>query len=134
MNSTYTGILNNCLNIEYIFKHLEVDFSNNSSSNFRCKGVGDEGLAALAMGCKKLKKLNLSYCIQITDKGMWCVGYLKELSELDMRDLSKVTSAGFSYFASGCMKLAELDMKNCDNITDSGFLALSCHSKNLIQV
>lgn len=65
---------------------------------------------------------------------MQCVGYLKELSELDMRNLSKVTSAGFSSVASGCMKLAELDMKNCENITDSGFLALSYHSKNLIQV
>lgn len=63
-----------------------------------------------------------------------CVGYLKELSELDMRNLSKVTSAGFSSIASGCMKLAELDMKNCENITHSGFFCSTYHSKNLKQV
>lgn len=100
----------------------------------RCKGIGDDGLAALANGCRKLKKLNLSYCSKITDRGMEYLGYLTELSELEMRSLLNITGAGLASLASGCKRLSELDLKNCENITDSGFWALAYHSRNLLQV
>lgn len=59
---------------------------------------------------------------------------LEELSDLEMRSLSEVTSAGMTVLSSGCRKLSELDMKNCENISDAGFWSLAYYSWNLRQV
>ncbi|KAK7255722.1 hypothetical protein RIF29_29141 [Crotalaria pallida] len=61
---------------------------------YRCVRVGDDGLAALASGCKKLMKLNLSYCNRITDRGM---------------------DVGIQAVADGCKRLTDLDLKHCEN-------------------
>lgn len=100
----------------------------------RCVGIGDDGLASLSTGCKKLKNLNLSYCDKITDRGMGYIGSLKELSNLEMRGLMNITSAGLTAVAAGCKKLADLDLKHCEKIDDLGFWALAFYSQNLRQV
>ncbi|MED6156427.1 hypothetical protein PIB30_014392 [Stylosanthes scabra] len=101
---------------------------------YRCVYIGDDGLAALASGCRKLMKLNVSYCNRITDKGMEYLSHLGELSELEMRGLSNVTSIGIKAVALSCKRLADLDLKHCDKIDDSGFWALAFYSQNLRQV
>ncbi|EEF49916.1 F-box/LRR-repeat protein 3 [Ricinus communis] len=101
---------------------------------YRCSGIGDDGLAALSSGCKKLKKLNVSYCNHITDVGMKYLGYLEELSDLELRGLDKITSVGLTAFAAKCNTLADLDLKHCEKIDDSGFCALAYYSKNLRQI
>lgn len=104
------------------------------NTSCRCTGVGDDGLAALSMGCKKLKKLNLSYCSEVTDNGMKCLSHLETLFDLEMRGLINISGAGLMAVAAGCKGLAELDLKHCKNINDSGFWALAHYSKNLHQV
>lgn len=101
---------------------------------FSCTGIGDDGVAALSSGCKKLKKLNLSYCNNITDRGIKILGYLEELSDLELRGLGKITSVGLTAFAAKCGTLADLDLKHCWNIDDMGFCALAYYSRNLRQV
>lgn len=101
---------------------------------YRCTNIGDDGLAALAGGCKKVGKLNLSYCIEITDKGMERLSNLVELFDLELRGLHKITGGGLTALASGCNKLAELDLKHCESIDDSGFWSLAYYSRNLQQV
>ncbi|KAF2309930.1 hypothetical protein GH714_005668 [Hevea brasiliensis] len=101
---------------------------------YRCIGIGDDGLAALSSGCKKLKKLNLSYCSNITDRGMKLLGYLEELSDLELRGLGKITSVGLTAFAAKCRTIADLDLKHCWNIDDMGFSALAYYSLNLRQI
>lgn len=100
----------------------------------RCTNIGDDGLAALAGGCQKIRKLNLSYCIEITDKGMERLSKLVELFDLELRGLHKITGGGLTVLASGCKKLAELDLKHCESIDDSGFWSLAYYSRNLQQV
>lgn len=100
----------------------------------RCTNIGDDGLAALAGGCQKIRKLNLSYCIEITDKGMERLSKLVELFDLELRGLHKITGGGLTALASGCKKLAELDLKHCESIDDSGFWSLAYYSRNLQQV
>ncbi|KAJ9185957.1 hypothetical protein P3X46_005525 [Hevea brasiliensis] len=97
-------------------------------------GIGDDGLAALSSGCKKLKKLNLSYCNNITDRGIKLLGYLEELSDVELRGLGKITSVGLTAFAAKCKTLADLDLKHCWNIDDKGFWALAYYSQNLRQI
>lgn len=103
-------------------------------SGYRCSGIGDDGLAALSVGCKKLKKLNLSYCNNITDRGLKYLGHLEILSDLELRGLLNITGEGLLALAAGCKRLAELDLKFCENIDDSGFWALAHYSRNLQQV
>lgn len=101
---------------------------------YRCSGIGDDGLAALSNGCKKLKKLNLSYCVNVTDRGMEHIRFIEHLSDLELRGLTKITSAGLTALAAGCKRLADLDLKHCAKIDDSGFWALAYYSQNLRQV
>lgn len=81
-----------------------------------------------------MRKLNLSYCIEVTDKGMERLSNLVELFDLELRGLHKVTGGGLTALASGCKKLAELDLKHCESIDDSGFWSLAYYSRNLQQV
>ncbi|KAJ6974237.1 F-box/LRR-repeat protein 3 isoform X1 [Populus alba] len=101
---------------------------------YRCMGIGDDGLAALSSGCKKLRKLNLSYCIEVTDKGMESLGYLEELSDLELRGLDKITGVGLTALVIRCKRLAYLDLKHCGKVDDTGFWALAYHSRNLRQI
>jgi len=99
-----------------------------------CVRIGDDGLEALTNGCKRLTKLNLSYCNRITDRGMEHISHLGELSDLELRGLSNITSIGIRSVAISCQRLADLDLKHCEKIDDSGFWALAFHSQNLRQV
>ncbi|KAI7733479.1 hypothetical protein M8C21_033719, partial [Ambrosia artemisiifolia] len=101
---------------------------------YRCSNVGDDGLGFIASGCKKIRKLNFCYCTKITDIGMAFLSQLEELSDLELRNLIKVTSAGLTALASGCRKLSELDIKHCVNISDAGFWSLGYYSWNLQQI
>ncbi|KAI3774414.1 hypothetical protein L1987_48969 [Smallanthus sonchifolius] len=101
---------------------------------YRCLNFGDDGLGFIASGCKKIRKLNLCYCTKITDIGMSYLSQLEELSDLEMRSLLKVTSAGLTALASGCRKLSQLDIKHCANVGDAGFWSLAYHSWNLQQI
>lgn len=102
--------------------------------NCSCLGIGDAGLEALSSGCKKLMKLNLSYCNKLTDRGMGYIGLLEELCVLEIRGLHNVTGVGLTAVAAGCKRLVDLDMKQCQNVDDSGFWALASYAHNLRQV
>ncbi|KAG9459428.1 hypothetical protein H6P81_003936 [Aristolochia fimbriata] len=116
---TYIG--SNCKNL------CELDL-------YRCTGVGDAGLASVARGCKKLRKLNICYCGQITDEGFTYLSLLKQLADLEMRNVVKVTSKGVAAIAMGCRGLAQLEMKRCYLVDDMGFLALAQYARNLRQI
>lgn len=102
--------------------------------NCSCLGIEDAGLGALSNGCKKLMKLNLSYCKNVTDRGMEYISHLEELCNLEIRGLQNVTSVGLTAVAAGCKRLVDLDMKQCENVDDSGFWALASYARNLRQV
>lgn len=76
----------------------------------------------------------MSYCNEVSDRGLGYIGRLEELSDLEMRALHKITGVGLEAVAVGCKKLADLDMKHCEKVGDSGFWALAYYSKNLRQV
>lgn len=99
-----------------------------------CSAVTDDGLAAVASGCKKMRMLNLCYCTQITDGGLKHVGGLEELTNLELRCLVRVTGVGITSIAVGCTSLVELDLKRCYSVDDAGLWALSRYSQNLRQV
>ena len=79
-------------------------------------------------------KLNLSYCNEVSDRGLGFIGRLEELSDLELRGLIKITGVGLEAVAAGCKRLADLDLKHCEKVDDSGFWALARYSRNLRQV
>ncbi|CAA6654331.1 unnamed protein product [Spirodela intermedia] len=85
---------------------------------YRCTGVGDDGLAAIGGGCRKLRKINICYCTQITDRGLEHLCGLDLLTDLEMREVVRVTGAGVTAVAVGCRSLVELDMKKCRSVDD----------------
>lgn len=110
MNSTYTGN-----NIRVIYYHLFwssywcLFFVFNCSLVqlyfcFSCTGIGNDEVAALSSGCKKLKKLNLSYCNEVTDRGLQYLSQVKELSDLELRGLVNITGVGLTALAAGCQE------------------------------
>ncbi|KAE8684090.1 pectinesterase family protein [Hibiscus syriacus] len=101
---------------------------------YRCTAISDDGLDAISSGCKKLRKLNLSYCNEVSDRGLGYLGCLKELSDLEMRALHKITGVGLEALVAGCKRLADLDIKHCEKVDDSGFWALAYYSRNLRQI
>ncbi|XP_027351560.1 F-box/LRR-repeat protein 3 isoform X1 [Abrus precatorius] len=125
-----------CINISDIgLAHLACNCPKMTELDlYRCVQIGDDGLAALTIGCKKLTKLNLSYCKRITDRGMEYISHLGELSDLELRGLSNITSIGIKAVAVSCNRLADLDLKHCEKIDDSGFWALAFYSQNLRQI
>lgn len=62
------------------------------------------------------------------------ISHLGELSDLELRGLSNITSFGVRAVAVSCKRLADLDLKHCEKIDDSGFWALAFYSQNLRQV
>ena len=99
-----------------------------------CSAITDDGLAAVASGCKKIRMLNLCYCTQITDAGLKHVSALEELTNLELRCLVRITGIGITSIAIGCTSLIELDLKRCYSVDDAGLWALSRYSQNLRQV
>lgn len=101
---------------------------------YRSVGISDEGVAAIASGCKRLKVVNLSYCSSITDASLHSLALLSDLVQLELRACSQITSAGISYIGASCKHLRELDVKRCKFVGDHGVLALSRGCRNLRQV
>lgn len=132
MNLIYTGKVIAPSNLSHEFENVFLYYI--LKTICRCKGIGDDGIYALSNGCKRMQKLNLSYCSEVTDRGIECLGNLPELSDLEMRSLLNITGTGLTALATGCKRLAELDVKDCANIDDSGFMALAYYSRNLQQV
>lgn len=62
------------------------------------------------------------------------ISHLGELSDLELRGLSNITSIGIKAVAVSCKRLADLDLKHCEKIDDFGFSALAFYSQNLRQV
>jgi F-box and leucine-rich repeat protein 2/20 len=105
-----------------------------SSSFNRCTAVTDDGLAAISNGCKRMKKLNLCYCNQISDTGLAHLRLLEELSDLELRGMVRITSSGITAMAMGCRRLTQLDLKRCYSVDDTGMWALARYTENLRQV
>ncbi|KAJ7297284.1 hypothetical protein O6H91_Y016500 [Diphasiastrum complanatum] len=101
---------------------------------YRSWGIGDFGVAALCKGCKELRVLNLSYCMNITDRAMQSISLLGELEQLELRGCALISSAGISYVAAGCTRLVKLEIKRCTGIDDDGVLAISQFCVNLRKI
>ncbi|KAF4133729.1 WW domain-containing protein [Phytophthora infestans] len=86
-------------------------------------GVYRLGIAALVAGCLKLRHLDLSNCVAISDGTLHCVAMsCSELSSLLLSGCYRVTSIGVSEILAHCNKLSSLNVTGCDRVTDQAFV------------
>ncbi|XP_049270722.1 putative RNA-binding protein EEED8.10 isoform X8 [Rhipicephalus sanguineus] len=99
-------------------RHLEsLDLNSNGS-------VDDAALAPICTGCTKLRFLNLSNCDKgITDEAMRHVAKCRELRELKINYVVKITDAGMHNLACHGL-LQSLEARGCTLLDNPGVLAM----------
>ena len=91
----------------------------------KCEGIGDRALQYIGQ-CKNLGTLDLSYCPQITDRGMFHVlnGCGQSLRLLAIAKAIKLTDKTFFSIAQYCPHLWQLCSRGLPLVTDLGFSEL----------
>lgn len=90
-----------------------------------CQRLSDEALRHMSTGLKKLKSVNLSFCVGICDAGLRHLARMPQLESINLRACEYITDTGVSYLAEGGAKLSQLDVSFCDKITDSALQHIS---------
>ncbi|XP_032221277.2 dynein regulatory complex subunit 6 [Nematostella vectensis] len=100
------------------------------------KGVTDEVMKDIAMGCTSLLYLNLSSCLISDSTLRYLARYCTNMQYLSLAYCTKFSNKGLSYLANGkgCHKVIYLDLSGCEQITDDGykFVGMGCSSLNTI--
>nr|CAB3462824.1 unnamed protein product [Digitaria exilis] len=94
----------------------------------RSSGFGAAGIAALARTCPGLADLDLSNGVHLGDAAAAEVARMRKLQRLSLSRCKQVTDMGLGCVAVGCTDLRDLSLKWCIGITDLGLnlLALKC--------
>ncbi|XP_041018732.1 F-box/LRR-repeat protein 3 [Juglans microcarpa x Juglans regia] len=125
----------------------------------KCLGVTDVGLAKIAVGCGKLERLSLKWCMEISDLGvdLLCkkcldlksldVSYLKLTSEslrsiaslpklevLAMSGCAFVDDVGLQFLENRCPLLQVIDISRCEFLTYSGLQSVARGHNGLLQL
>lgn len=90
------------------------------------QGVGDVGVAALAKSCESLTHLDLARCKRVTDRGLEAVACANSLQMLVLKGCTMITDRGLTCLATGtaACTLRRLDLSECDQLTDAGMIFL----------
>lgn len=92
----------------------------------------DEGLTALAMGCRKLTYFLLQMCANFSDIGLGAIAtYCTELSNITLIDANHITDAGLIEFAHGGKRLNSLTLHRCAAVTGACLEAVAQHCSSL---
>ncbi|KAK6915629.1 Leucine-rich repeat [Dillenia turbinata] len=120
----------------------------------KCVKVTDVGLARIVVGCGKLERLSLRWCMEISDLGidllskkchhlrfldisylkvtnrsLFSIASLGKLKSLSMVGCSLLDDVGMKYLGRGCPLLQVLDVSRCNGISSYGLtLVLKVHS------
>ncbi|VDD80607.1 unnamed protein product [Mesocestoides corti] len=104
----------------------------------QCIQLTDAGLAALARNCVNLEKLDLEYCSQVTDSTLiQLASYCPRINTLVLSHCDQITDEGISRLVGGLcgpQQLQRLAMDNCPLLTDSSLEMLGSVCQNLCQV
>jgi hypothetical protein len=88
--------------------------------------VTDNGLIAVAHGCKKLQYLNLTDCFQITDKAIQEIAsHCHKLKLLNLSNCNQLTNKSLIAVSKYCHELVSISLTRLTHITDKGLIALA---------
>jgi len=84
-----------------------------------CQKLTDESLRHIAEGLPAVQRINLSFCVSVTDTGLKSLAKLASLRELNLRSCDNVSDIGVGFLAEGGAALQRLDVSFCDRVSDS---------------
>jgi hypothetical protein len=102
-----------------------------------CSGISDNGLVALANGCRKLRFLNLENLHEITDKSLVeVIKASKKLQLLNLNGLFHITNKTTTAIGKTLKDLVSLNLSRCSQITDKGIkpIAMGCKTLQAINL
>nr|XP_043611923.1 F-box protein SKP2A-like [Erigeron canadensis] len=87
--------------------------------------VGDVGIVSLLRSCKRVYNLTLAGCVRVTDESLKVIGECY-LEMLVLKGCYLITDLGLKYLAEGELKhyLDNLNLSECDRISDDGIIYL----------
>ncbi|CAO2839239.1 unnamed protein product [Amaranthus hypochondriacus] len=89
-----------------------------------CLGIGDLGIELVAVKCKELRSLDLSY-LPITSKCLRAILKLQYLEELFLEGCFGIDDDSLAALKQGSKSLKTLDMSSCENVSDTGLSSLT---------
>lgn len=98
------------------------------------QGVGDVGVSALLKSCENLTYLDLSRCKRLTDQALEAMAGANSLQVAILKGCTLVTDWGLNVLASGrtARTLRRLDLSECDQLMDNGVASL--HRMSALQI
>jgi F-box/leucine-rich repeat protein 14 len=85
-----------------------------------CQKLTDESLKHISEGLPNVNRINLSFCVSVTDTGLKSLSRLPSLRDLNLRSCDNVSDIGVGFFAEGSAStLRTLDVSFCDRVSDS---------------
>eukprot|EP01018_Ginkgo_biloba_P002244 Gb_14523 [translate_table: standard] len=92
----------------------------------RRRGLGNVGLKALVKSCRNIIHLDLGFCHKLTDQALEAIGVADSLETLILHGCSLITDKGLISLATGptARTLKTLELCECDRITDLGVSCL----------
>ncbi|KAF5456473.1 hypothetical protein F2P56_025956 [Juglans regia] len=116
-----------CPKIEALNLNLKPPRENSDEFDQPCDDVGDDGLCALAIGCRKLSKVLLRRRKNIGDVGVVSlINLASTLTNLDLGWCNLITDQALAAIGEQMYCLEELNMAECGpKITDIGGVAIA---------
>ncbi|KAE9448192.1 hypothetical protein C3L33_19910, partial [Rhododendron williamsianum] len=95
----------------------------------KCLDLSDVGLAKVAVGCGRLERLSLKWCLEISDLGVTsdsiqAIGTLQKLEVLAMAGCGLVDDNALRFLGHGCPSLQVLDVSRCDKVSSFGLVSV----------
>ncbi|KAE8678111.1 F-box/LRR-repeat protein 3-like isoform X2 [Hibiscus syriacus] len=105
----------------------------------KCLGLTDVGLAKIAVGCSKLEKLSLKWCMEITDLGvtnesLHSIASLLKLEVLGLMACPLIDDVGLQFIEHGCPLLKVIDVSRCKVLSSSGLIFVVRGHDNLLEL
>ncbi|GFS38551.1 RNI-like superfamily protein [Actinidia rufa] len=98
-----------------------------------CLGVGDLGVNLVAVKCKEIRSLDLSY-LPITNKCLPEILKLQYLEDLVLEGCFGIDDDSLAVLKQGCKSLETLDMSSCHNVSHVGLSSLTSGAASLRQL
>lgn len=88
-----------------------------------CQKLTDDALKHVSAGLRRLRSINLSFCVSISDSGLKYLAEMDSLRELNLRSCDNITDTGMAYLSGS--RVASLDVSFCDKIDDQALINIS---------
>ncbi|XP_023575512.1 F-box/LRR-repeat protein 2 isoform X2 [Octodon degus] len=95
-----------------------------------CVSITNSSLKCISEGCRNLEYLNLSWCDQITKEGVEAlVRGCRCLKALLLRGCTQLEDEALKHIQNYCHELVSLNLQSCSRITDEGVVQIcrGCH-------